>query len=82
MAHARRSGRLYEALDRDPHPSGETIAFVVERDPMSIEESLLYAAVRDTVIAAILGRHWPGHGGIHTMIGPLAGCRPVSRVGK
>lgn len=69
-----RSTGGYTALPPSVHPSGETFAWSIERDPMIIADTDdLLAVVRDVALAALLARHWPPSGARHAMIGPLAG---------
>lgn len=68
-----RSTGGYTALPPSTHPSGDVLAWSVERDAMNMTPEDLYAAVRDVALTALLARHWPGAGQPHAMIGPLAG---------
>jgi hypothetical protein len=68
-----RSTGGYTALPPSVHPSGEHLAWVIERDPMRMLPDDLWAAVRNVAIAALLARHWPGSGARHSAAGNLAG---------
>lgn len=68
-----RSTGGYTAVPPSGHPSGDTLAWVIQRAAMKIAADALYDVVRDIAICAILVRHWPGSGQTHTAIGPLAG---------
>jgi hypothetical protein len=68
-----RSTGGYTALPPSVHPSGDELAWTVERDALQIAPDDLSAAVRLTAISAALARHWPGAGARHAAMGPLAG---------
>jgi hypothetical protein len=68
-----RSTGGYTALPPSGHPSGDVLAWVIERAPLTMTPEDLYGAVRSVAIAALLIRHWPGHGATHAAVGPLAG---------
>jgi len=68
-----RSSGGYTALPPSGHPSGDVLAWTIERDPLRITPEDLYASVRTVAITALLARHWPGSGARHAMVGHLAG---------
>lgn len=68
-----RSTGGYTALPPSGHPSGDVLAWSLERDPMRIEPDALIAGVRNVAIATLLARHWPGGGARHHAAGHLAG---------
>lgn len=68
-----RSTGGYTALPPSLHPSGEQLAWVIERDPLRMQPEDLHATVRSVAIAALLARHWPGPGARHSAVGHLAG---------
>lgn len=68
-----RSTGGYTAVPPSGHPSGDVLAWVSDRAPMTIDADALYQSVRDVAICALLVRHWPGPGRTHVAIGPLAG---------
>jgi len=68
-----RSTGGYTALPPSGHPSGDVLAWSIERDPMVMTPEELYAAVRDLAIATAVARHYPGAKAKHDMVGPLAG---------
>jgi hypothetical protein len=68
-----RSTGGYTALPPSIHPSGDVLSWAIERDPMTMLGDDLFGAVRSVAIAALVARHWPGHGATHVAIGPLAG---------
>lgn len=68
-----RSSGGYTALPPSGHPSGDTLAWVLERPPLTMTPDDLYGAVRAVALAALLARHWPGPGARHGAVGHLAG---------
>lgn len=68
-----RSTGGYTALPPSGHPSGDTLAWAIERAPLLMDPETLYAAVRDVAIASLVARHWPGAGVRHEACGHLAG---------
>lgn len=68
-----RSTGGYTALPPSGHPSGDVLAWVIERPPLTMTQEDLYAAVRSVALAALLARHWPGSGARHAAVGHLAG---------
>jgi hypothetical protein len=68
-----RSTGGYTALPPSGHPSGDVLAWSLERPPMSLAEDVMYEAVRNVAIAALVGRHYPDSGARHKMVGDLAG---------
>lgn len=68
-----RSTGGYTALPPSTHPSGDVLAWTVERDLMVMTPEDLYAAVRGVALVALLARHWPGAGVRHGAVGHLAG---------
>lgn len=72
-----RSTGGYTVLPPSVHPSGDVLAWALERDPLSISPEDLMLATRNVGIAVLLARHWPGPGMRHHFAGHLAGflCR-------
>jgi hypothetical protein len=68
-----RSSGGYTVVPPSVHPSGDTLTWSLERDPLVLDEKAMYEAARNVAIAALLARHWPGSGARHGMIGPLTG---------
>lgn len=68
-----RSTGGYTAVPPSGHPSGDILAWVLQRKPMTIDKDALCQVVREVALTAILVRHWPGSGQTHAAVGPLAG---------
>jgi hypothetical protein len=68
-----RSTNGYTAIPPSEHPSGDVLAWVIERAALEMTEDDLFGAVRNVALAALLARHWPGHGARHSAVGHIAG---------
>lgn len=68
-----RSTGGYTLLPPSKHPSGDTLAFSVERDPLVVAPEDLLVAVRHVAIGTLVARHYPGPGLRHAAVGHLAG---------
>ena len=68
-----RSTGGYTLIPPSKHPSGDVLAWSIQREPLTIAPDALQAAVVWVALGSLLARHWPGGGQRHGMIGPLAG---------
>lgn len=68
-----RSTGGYTALPPSVHPSGDTLAWVHQHDPLRIVQDELINATRWISIATLVAIHYPGGGARHAMVGHLAG---------
>jgi P4 family phage/plasmid primase-like protien len=64
------------------HPSGETIEWEVDGDPVKVDGRALQSAVAELASAALLARHWPGPGTRHDAALALAGLLAREGIGE
>lgn len=68
-----RSTGGYTVLPPSRHPSGEGLTWSLERDPMDLDQEVLYLAARNVALSTLLARHWPNSGARHAAVGHLTG---------
>lgn len=74
-----RADAAQTAVPPSTHPSGETLAWEREDEPLEIEAADLIRAVTLVAVAALVAKHYPGGGGRHE--GALALGGFLARVG-
>jgi putative DNA primase/helicase len=68
-----RSTGGYTVLPPSGHPSGDVLAWEIDRDAMVIDHAELYNFAKYVAISTLLARHWPGPGARHHAVGHMAG---------
>jgi hypothetical protein len=63
----------YTALPPSGHPSGDVLAWTIEREATRLMQDELLAPVNYVAIATLAAIHYPEHGARHEMVGHLAG---------